>query len=53
MDCGGKIVMEDVLKLEPISTLPTTGTDGELCVSGTIGNYHIYCYLNGAWKQLD
>jgi len=53
MDCSGKIVMEDILKLEPISTLPSIGTNGELCVSGLVGDYHIYCHLNGAWKQLD
>lgn len=31
----------------------TDATDGVLKVSGSGANQHIYCYLNGSWKQLD
>ena len=41
------------MRLEPISDFPTDGSDGDLCVKGTPGDYHIYCYLNGDWRQLD
>ncbi len=30
---------------------PGSPAEGDLDVSST--NHHIYCYLNGAWKQLD
>jgi len=42
-----------VMRLEPRATFPGLASDGDLCVQGTPGNYHIYCYLNGDWRQLD
>lgn len=53
MNCGGKIVMEDILHLTPISSFPSSATDGDICVKTTSDINHIYCYLNGEWKQLD
>ena len=53
LDCGGKIVMNDILNLKPITNFPSSSSDGDLCVQGTSGNYHMYCYLNGDWRQLD
>ncbi len=45
--------ISDVMRLEPRSTFPSGASDGDLCVKGTLGSYHCYCYLNGGWKQLD
>jgi hypothetical protein len=45
--------IKDVMRLEPRSDYPTSPSDGDLCVVGASGSRHIYCYLNGAWKQLD
>jgi hypothetical protein len=45
-----KVTINDVLKLTPRTTAPASPTAGEIYV-GTDG--HIYCYLGGAWKQLD
>jgi len=53
MNCGGKIVMEDILHLEPITSFPSSATDGDICVKTTSDINHIYCYLNGDWQQLD
>ena len=42
--------------LDPFTT-NTTGSvnaeNGKLIVSGSGADQHIYCYLNGAWSQLD
>jgi len=27
--------------------------DADLCVIGSEGDRHIYCYLNGGWRRLD
>jgi len=48
---ANKISLSDVLKLIPQSTAPTAPTEGELYVNSN--DHHIYCYLNGAWRQLD
>jgi hypothetical protein len=32
---------------------PTSPAAGQIIVSGSGVNQHAYCYLNGAWKQLD
>jgi hypothetical protein len=45
--------VSDVMRLEPRSSYPSSPSDGDLCVVGASGSRHIYCYLNGAWKQLD
>ena len=46
----GKVTINDVLKLTPRSSAPASPSEGEIYV-GT--DYHIYCYLHGAWIQLD
>ncbi|MCK4568926.1 MAG: hypothetical protein KAT76_01475 [Bacteroidales bacterium] len=46
-----KVTINDVLKLAPRITAPSNPTEGELYVNSL--NHHIYCYLNGSWKQLD
>ena len=46
-----KVTINDVLIIDPRSSAPTSPTEGELYVNST--NHHIYCYLNGSWKQLD
>jgi hypothetical protein len=48
-----KLHINDVMRLEPVSDFPSSPSDGDLCVRGTSGDYHIYCYLNGRWRQLD
>ena len=45
--------IRDVMRLEPRSAYPTRPADGDLCIVGVAGSRHVYCYLNGAWKQLD
>jgi len=45
-----KVTINDVLILTPRSTVPIGPVNGEIYV-GT--DNHIYCYLGGAWKQLD
>lgn len=46
-----KLHIDDVMRLEPRSSAPSSPGEGDLYVNST--NHHIYCYLNGAWKQLD
>ncbi len=45
--------VSDVLRLEPQADFPSDPADGDLCVKGAIGTYHIFCYLNEVWMQLD
>lgn len=45
--------VNDVMRLEPRSSFPSSASDGDMCVKGSSGSYHVYCYLNGAWRQLD
>jgi len=45
--------IDDVMRLEPRSSFPSSPSDGDLCVQGMGGSRHIYCYLNGGWRQLD
>jgi hypothetical protein len=45
--------VNDIIRLEPRVAFPSSGSDGDLCVKGAVGNRHIYCYLNGDWRQLD
>ncbi|MGC9308203.1 MAG: C25 family cysteine peptidase [Thermoplasmatota archaeon] len=45
--------VNDVMRLEPRATFPSSPDDGDLCVVGSEGSYHIYCYLNSNWRQLD
>jgi len=48
-----RLDINGVMRLEPTYTFPTDPSDGDLCVTGKIGSRHIYCYLNGSWRQLD
>jgi len=48
-----KLHVNDVIRLEPRSDFPGDGSNGDLCVVGDSNDRHIYCYLNGDWKQLD
>jgi hypothetical protein len=41
--------IKDVLRLEPRNTPPTSPSAGDIYTDGD----HIYCYLDGGWKQLD
>ena len=40
------------MKLPPRATAPSSPTDGELYVNSGV-TPHVYCYLNGKWRQLD
>jgi len=48
-----KLHISDVMRLEPRSDFPSSPSDGDLCIKGSAGSRHIYCYLNGVWSQLD
>ena len=48
-----RLDINGVMRLEPIYTFPKDPSDGDLCVTGEVGSRHIYCYLNGGWRQLD
>lgn len=49
-ETSGTATINDVLHLTPMDTAPTSPSNGDIYV-GT--DNHIYCYLGGAWKQLD
>lgn len=46
-----RVCINDVLHLEPRASAPPGPLEGDIYVNS--GDNHIYCYLNGAWKQLD
>jgi len=46
-----EVTINDVLTLTPRSTAPTTVVEGKLYVNSF--DHHIYCYLDGGWRQLD
>ncbi len=46
-----KVTINDVLILNPRSSVPSNPVEGEIFVYSATD--HIYCYLNGTWKQLD
>jgi len=46
-----KVTINNVLILKPISSAPSDPVEGEIYVNSN--DHHMYCYLNGAWKQLD
>jgi hypothetical protein len=48
-----KLHVSDILRLEPRAAYPSSPSDGDICLVGSVGSRHIYCYLNGAWSQLD
>jgi hypothetical protein len=43
--------ISDVMRLEPRGSAPANPSEGDIYVRST--DHHIYCYLNGFWKQLD
>jgi hypothetical protein len=43
--------ISDVMRLEPRASAPASPSEGDIYVNST--DHHIYCYLNGVWKQLD
>lgn len=43
--------ISDVLRLEPRATAPASPSEGDIYVNST--DHHMYCYLNGVWRQLD
>jgi hypothetical protein len=47
----GKVTINDVIKLIPRTSVPLNPVEGEIFVNST--DHHIYCYLNGMWRQLD
>lgn len=49
----GDVFIDDVIRLNPRSEFPSSPQDGHVCVVGSSGFRHIYCYLNGGWRQLD
>ena len=46
-----RVCINDVLHLEPRASEPPGPLEGDIYVNS--GDNHIYCYLSGAWKQLD
>ncbi|MFH2096643.1 MAG: hypothetical protein ABIJ16_13115 [Bacteroidota bacterium] len=46
-----KVTITDVLNLRPRSSFPPIPVNGDLFYNST--DHHIYCYVNGVWKQLD
>ncbi|MEW6744628.1 MAG: hypothetical protein AB1486_17875 [Planctomycetota bacterium] len=46
-----RLHINDVIRLEPRSSAPSSPGEGDLYVDSS--DHHIYCYLNGTWKQLD
>jgi len=45
------VKITDVLQLAPRTTAPANPTEGTIYVNSS--SHHIFCYLNGVWKQLD
>jgi hypothetical protein len=43
--------ISDVMRLQPRASAPASPSEGDIYVNST--DHHIYCYLNGVWKQLD
>jgi hypothetical protein len=43
--------ISDVMRLQPRASAPSSPSEGDIYVNST--DHHIYCYLNGVWKQLD
>jgi hypothetical protein len=47
------VTIDQVLVITPTPTTTITPVNGMIAVYGVGAAQHIYCYLNGAWKQLD
>ena len=43
--------VNDVMRLKPRPTAPSIPMEGDIYVNSS--DHHIYCRLNGTWKQLD
>jgi len=43
--------ISDVMRLQPRASAPTSPSEGDIYVNSS--DHHIYCYLNGVWRQLD
>ena len=53
-DFAARIVtIDQILVLTPVASLPASPVDGMITVQGSGAAQHIYCYINGSWKQLD
>ena len=46
-----RLHISDVMRLEPRASAPASPSEGDLYVNST--SHHVYCFLDGAWKQLD
>lgn len=46
-----KVTINDLLNLAPRFGAPAAPLEGDVYVNAA--DHHIYCYLNGIWKQLD
>jgi len=47
------VTIDHALILTPTTTAPLSPVNGMIAVYGVGAAQHIYCYLNGVWKQLD
>jgi hypothetical protein len=47
------VTINDILNLTPRVDAPTSPVDGMIAIYGSGAAQHIYCRLNGVWKQLD
>lgn len=45
------VTINNVLRIIPTPTAPLNPIEGQIYINSN--NHHIFCYLNGAWKQLD
>jgi hypothetical protein len=48
---GRALQVNNILNLVPRSAAPSSPTEGTIYVNSS--SHHIFCYLNGTWKQLD
>jgi len=51
IESNGRVNISSVMKLTPQASAPTSNEEGDIYVNSS--DHHIYCYLDGAWKQLD
>ena len=49
----GIVTINDILNLTPRVSAPSSPVDGMIAIYGVGAAQHIYCRLNGVWKQLD
>ena len=47
------VTIDQVLVLTPTTSAPSSPVNGMIAVYGVGAAQHIYCYINGAWIQLD